>query len=452
MKNSLILGIFTIALCIVGVADDGKIIDKNTENVKVSKEKIPEENKNNEEVILKNGYPEIEKEDLKNISLSIPDYFNLRHKFNLYFDVDYTYMEEMPMVMPTGVGMEMAKMKLFSQSHLNLIYDVIGGPVRGHVNFEVLNSFSAGDNENLEGGETNVSLLELYGEYSANDSINIRVGKFLAPFGLFNDIRYITPLYASVVLPLTYLAPRNYGGDKFYPPFANLMISGQFYVGDDFEFNYAMYYGSGDKTQKELTLDEHAAFGAHIKLMFQEKFSIGFSGYSYDIDGYGRRSMVMGAGMMMNDTMMDDMGAMSMRSSKHIDSASGRYVMSGNEVSFAVNTELKFLDDDLIFMGEFAKSSYSDIDDRFTFSFKTQYNINRYTPYFMIDGLKDDASMLYKNFMLRYGLGLSIRFTNNIYFKNEFHYHTFKDDDLPDNVKEAADSQIMFRTSLIFVF
>lgn len=186
-------------------------------------------------------------------------------RMNGYADLQYTYMSTMPMFMnmPMGGGMfmNMPVTHELSQEHFNLLFDAELGRFRTHLNFEALRSLTT-----VKEDWDKQHLLQSYGEYTFDDSLRLRFGKFLAPFGIYNDVRYITPLYASVVLPTMYQAGGNYSGTPLTPPPAVAMVSGDFW-GDDSSLYYAFYVGMKDKLEQHInSRDVGSSFGGRLRL------------------------------------------------------------------------------------------------------------------------------------------------------------------------------------------
>ena len=209
---------------------------------------------------------------------------DFRLQFNGYADLEFTYQRGMPAFSSNLSGgkhndddnifEELSEISQLDQRHLNLLFDAEYNQFRWHVNLESLYGFST---EIEPYTENDIELLETYGEYTYNDLFKFRVGKFLAPFGIYNDIRYITPLYATVILPFIYEVKDSYSGSSITPPPGVAMLSGN-YWGDNINFYYAFYSGMEDKIEQHInTNDVGASFGGRVKLTFNENLTFGLS-------------------------------------------------------------------------------------------------------------------------------------------------------------------------------
>lgn len=365
---------------------------------------------------------------------------------NGYADFEYTKMTRMPMFMPMmggmmtnpamgGMFMKMEPQRQLAQRHSNLLVDAQRGRFRVHLNFESLNTLTTEDRD-IHPYKNH--LLQSFGEYMVSEGLSVRVGQFLAPFGIFNDIRYITPLFATVVLPFIYMAPGNYSGTLITPPLASAMISGQYY-GDTWGLYYAAYTGMEDKDRTRL--DKHDlgnSVGARVKLsLFDDAATLGFSAYTVK-DQTTRKTVPSSNGM----------GFQRMA------------VNNSREVTWGIDLDalpLPNLLPGLRLQGEYVRSDFEGARNRSSYYVRLMYEIDRFTPFIMFDSLDDPADPLYRAEHKRFGIGAGVRLTNHLYLKGEYHLHWFVDEDrlqaaMGMNPKPVDGGSQMFRTSLIFAF
>lgn len=278
-------------------------------------------------------------------------------QLNGYLDMEYTFMSRMPMFMNMSMGMDGMYMDMdagheLAQKHINLLFDAENGLFRWHLNLESLTSLTT-ERQDWE----RQHLLEGYGEYTFDDSLRLRVGKFLAPFGIYNDVRYITPLYATVVLPFMYETSRNYSGTPLTPPPAVAMLSGQ-YWGDDWDLYYAFYMGTEDKTEQGINKrDVGESFGGRVRATMSEVLSLGFSAYT-----------------------AKDQSTRSFRTSPKIESAA---VESPREFTWGADMEYKF-PDDVTLQTEVARSNHENMGSRLSYYVRLQKEIGSWTPFVTI--------------------------------------------------------------------
>jgi hypothetical protein len=361
------------------------------------------------------AYPRLNFDDTSNIKIDDFKAGGFFVKLNLYLDAEYTDMDAMPVVAAVGGVPQFAKVddhKNIALNHSHVILDAENKSFRLHINFEAENIITGGDDEELEAEE---EFLEYYVEYTVSDSLKIRAGKILAPFGIYSDIRHFTPLYSNIILPTIYEPPHNYDGEPFYPPDANLMVSGIFFLNDNMELYYGAYYGTGKKGDHEMGFRSIPSIGGRLTLALYDTLTLGVSGFTFENEGVGR---------------------------------------TGQEDTFAMDLELKLLDDDLKFQAEYAKTGYDGLKDRSSYYANLMYTIGRFTPFVLYNEINDREDFLFKHKMSLTGVGASIRVTNNVYFKGEYHLHKFLEDTaVLENVngEDLTESEMfLFSVNLVF--
>lgn len=326
----------------------------------------------------------------------------IRLGINGYVNGLYTYMS----TMPTAMGDTMPDMSTFETNN-HLLLNAVKDRLRVNLNLEFDNGgFVRGTDM---GGETtgDLGLLEGFGEYAFSESLQVRVGNFLSPFGIYNQIRYITPLFATVVLPMMYVPPENYEGSPLIPENANGMFFGS-YTSDTARIDYYLYGGNGDINSEGKDANKDKGLGGRIKLILPYNLKIGGSYY----------------------TVEDDSNTV------------GRENLYGADLAITVA--------DLNLQAEYAMDNAEKVEDRFAYYARLSYSIDQFAPFVGYDYFKDKGDMLFERGLHRYSLGTSYTVNNYITLKAEYHYH--KIDDTGGLMMGLPDDVQMFRGAAIFVF
>jgi len=353
-------------------------------------------------------------------ALQTPAVLGWKTRVKLYADYEFTHMDEHP----TSSGGVVPQQDFFSQRHGNLLLGAEKEQVRLRVNLETYALTADGDGERFLQDTVQFGVLEYYGEYTHRDWLKIRFGKSLAPFGLFNDIRYLVPLYATVMLPFIYEPTGNVTDyEAFYPPNANVMIHGVLFPAEDLKWNYALYWGTGERNNRKivssLDLGRDPTWGLRTTATFLKRITTGFSLYTVNINPQGE----------------------------------GREWMSAWDIELGpyggVTTQ-----------AELAMGFRDRAADRNSWNLRMLYdagilhpNLSRFTPYIMFDRLDDNKDPLQRKKQNRYAAGVTTRLTNNVTWKNELHWHNYADlDDGPLFVQNKGRRTWMFRSSMIVTF
>jgi hypothetical protein len=338
--------------------------------------------------------------------------YDARVNLNLYLDVQYTYMGRLPKGMETSPGVYAVDptphdgISTLDQERLNLILKVDRDRFRANVNLYSHRAFAS--DANATQGEFQV--MEAYGEYRRSREFNLRGGTFLVPFGIFNEIRYAISLFAPVVLPTVYEPMLNYelagGLDHLVPDEGNLMVSGAVGPGDG-TVAYAVYMGSGHRTDRGTDRNEDKSFGAQLTARLADgRQKVGASFYtSNDEDRFGRRRH----GMVSLDLKAGDFGVI----------AESLWVRTSKDTA-----------------------------DVFTYYVRIDRPIGRATPFVGYDYIRDRAHPIYGAGMVRWSIGVGFEASSNLYLKAEYHLHVFDEPTIPD----SADTVHMVRLAGILVF
>jgi len=327
--------------------------------------------------------------------------FNLngvKFGINGYIDLQYNYMSKNP----TSDGMSMEESSTFQQKQLNLLFDVEKDKYRAHINLHSTNAFTTEDGEK---GQWEVE--EAYGEYRFNDLLSVRGGTILSPFGIFNEFRYITSVYASVVLPFIYEIPNGYSGASITPDNSNVVANGS-YLGENMDLNYSLYVSNGrrDSTGEDQNKDKGA--GTRVRFTVLDNYKIGASYYTVQNDKENE----------------------------------GREHLAG------VDFEATLLEK-LLLQAEYVRDMYGKKADRLSYYARLTYRMDRLSPFIMYDYFKDSADLVWKNGQNRYGVGVSYDLSENVILKAEYHFHNFrKNEDVPPE----AETTNMIRAAAIFIF
>jgi opacity protein-like surface antigen len=327
--------------------------------------------------------------------------FNLEDvKFGIngYLDLKYVYMGEQTMTS----GMRMKDMSKFKQEQLNLLFDVQKDRFRAHLNFQSENTYTS---EN--GGEGVWKVEEAYGEYSFNDRLVVKAGSALTPFGIYNEIRYITSLFAPVVLPFMYKAPGTYTGGTVINLKSNLIVGGNWF-GDTTEVNYNFYLSSGDRNSNGEDANKNKGYGTRVRLTLLEDYKIGASYYTVEDDK----------------------------------------VTEGVEEIFGIDVELK-LSENLLLEAEYVNDTYELREDRLAYYARLTYKKDKFSPFFTYDYFEDPADLAFKNKQSRYGIGTGYDVSDNVILKSEYHYHKFAD---KVDLVIDTDTVHMVMLAVIFLF
>jgi hypothetical protein len=336
------------------------------------------------------------------------DVHGTRLSVNGYLDLQYTYMDRMPMRMGAMV-MAMDPVSTLDQDHLNLIFQVARDRVLANVNLQSRRAFSgAVQSDGSVDGQGSWDVLEAYGEYQFSDRFAVRGGQFLAPFGIYNHMRYAIALFAPVVLPTMYEPPPNYaasgGLDHLVPDSANLMLHGQVEA-PRLGVDYAVYMGSGHRTATGMDKNEGKTVGAKVELLTGAQRA-GVSAYwANDDDAFGDRVHLAGS----------------------LDLNAGAWNFQGEVLDIATST---------------------DAADVLSYYARVSYRVGSTTPFVGYDYLEDDGNLIYRGGMQRWSVGVGHEFSPTVSLKAEYHHHTYDGSNIPDAVQGVD----MVRLAAIMVF
>lgn len=166
----------------------------------------------------------------------------------------------------------------FDQYHFNLLMEFPVSDnltVKGHVEYE--------HGPQLPGkGELKIEWS--YVEYLLSNSIRLKGGLALTPFGIYNEIHDATPTYLSVRPPLGIYKTTSVGGHAMFPKFSTgLFALGSYFTKGDFNLNYVLYIANGENFSKnEAEKDENSnkAIGGRVMISPINGLTVGGSYYA----------------------------------------------------------------------------------------------------------------------------------------------------------------------------
>lgn len=340
--------------------------------------------------------------------------FDTRLSIHAYMDLEYTYMGKMPMD-PGGMGPVTAgeDLSTIDQENLNLIFQANRDRFIANVNLEFHEAFQTGfDNAGASEGHGNFGVLEAFGEYQQSDALKVRGGTFLAPFGLYNQIRFASPLFAPVVLPTMYEPPGNYedsgGMDHLVPEEGNLMVHGVLGA-EGPRLKYAAYLGTGHRRGDGEDENKNKVIGARVMALFGEN-TAGASVYSArDEDGNGHRLHLVGS----------------------LDLSAGNLNFQGEVMTIE------------------SRANNPNAVAILSYYGRLSYKMGDATPFIGFDYLEDGGNTLYRDGMYRWSAGVGHDVSSTVFLKAEYHYHKY---DAAAIKAVDADAVHMIRLAAIMVF
>jgi len=336
------------------------------------------------------------------------DAHGTRLSINGYLDVQYTYMDPMPMRMGAAI-VPMDAVSTLDQDHLNLIVQTVRDRTVVNINLESRHAFSGGvDANGSPAGHGQWSVLEAWGEYQVSDRFQVRGGQFLAPFGIYNHMRYAIALFAPVVLPTIYAPPANYiasgGIDHLVPDNGNVMLHGVA-MRPGARAEYALYTGAGHARGDGTDKNDAKTVGAQLNL-FAGPGMAGVSVYwANDADAFGDRLHLAGS----------------------VEADAGPVNLQAEVLSIRTST---------------------DAADVLSYYVRLSYEAGPDTVFAGYDVLEDRSNPIYRDGMTRWSVGVGHDVTPWVLLKAEYHYHVYDGAAIPD----AVDHVHMVRAAAIMVF
>lgn len=174
------------------------------------------------------------------------------------------------------------KIWTFDQHHLNIITNYLIDDhfrVSSEIEWEHGPLFSS----SLSTG--NIYLAKAFLEYKHSDALLIRAGKFLSPFGIYNEKHDATPTYLSSFLPQSIYGnqEQSFGGKGrlFAKHSTGIQLLGNLYL-DNMSLKYHVYLSNG-RGPNENEKDNNSNKGVGWRVVFSpmgQELSIGNSFYS----------------------------------------------------------------------------------------------------------------------------------------------------------------------------
>ncbi|MBT7609112.1 MAG: hypothetical protein HN576_05115 [Bacteriovoracaceae bacterium] len=368
---------------------------------------------------------------------------------NAYLDIESTWMSQMAMSMGSSEGpgvMKMDQQFTLDQNHLNLIFSAIRKKTRVYLNYESRHTFSTFDGDtgilgrDGNGSDNNVGsfrVAEAYGEYNFTQYFKVRGGSFLAPFGIFNELRYATPLFATIVLPFIYEMPGNYRAPPLIPSNANIMFHGN--IGTKrVDLSYNAYIGASKRNNNDsprsvdsgtgLENTKNKTFGGKLHASFREgKYSIGVS---------------------FNYTEFPDILNNVTNTKNHSSMLKGIELELYLPYNFHLQAE---------HVSQSNPEGKSDTLGKTKWGYYSRLMYEKYklTPFIMYDVFKDPNETVYRFKNNRFGIGAGYKISKNFYIKSEWHWHWFSSQPFGTGIQvntSGPKETRMFRSSMIFFF
>ncbi len=300
----------------------------------------------------------------------------------------------------------------FDQRHLNILMDFKVWPklfVKTHVEFE--------HGVNPSSGDSGIVLEYAFVEYTHNNAIQLRGGKMLSPWGIYNEIRDATPTYLSVGIPELLYRAEEHGGFAFIPKWTTgLATLGAIIVDSSHnDLEYTVYLGNGESrlTTNESRHDDNQnkAIGARVNFTTHDGvYHVGVSGF------YG-------------DKAIDN------------DSLSERH--------FSFTTHAVYTRGDFILSGEYGYSELSKWKSKAWF-LQLSRRIGKFTPYLRYSTL-DPLDSVSDDDWTRYIAGLNVKIMDFLFFKAEWNQNmrgenntSIVGDDDPDYGEFRAAIAVLF--------
>ncbi len=250
----------------------------------------------------------------------------------------------------------------FDQHHLTVVWNFT---ISEHfkVLFESAYEYGPTIGTNMSG---KIYLPKAYGEYIYSDAFKLRIGKFLPPFGIYNERHDATPTFFPTVLPQSvYGKHSNLSGFyadslgqhvRAYPRFSTgLWTLGNIYKGEwGMEYNFYLVNGRGAQEHEH---DHNVNKGVGARLVLSSPFGahMGISYYrdkncfvndaiqealGFDLT-YDFRNLVLESGVVLPRFETLDIQA---RPTGHMQKRTGYYLMAGYTF-FDITTPFAYFDE-----------------------------------------------------------------------------------------------------------
>ncbi len=356
-----------------------------------------------------------------------------RFGINGFLDAEFVYEGEKPMkpmTMPNGmvnIG-KSEEIAYIDQNHLNLIFSAEKDNLRINVNLESRHTFEAfpASAENPEHSAIgHFEIRETYGVYTVNDALKLHAGSMLSPFGIYNEVRYMLPLFSTVVIPLMYEMPMNYSSgvseikNDLTPYRANFMMSGNISM-ESSEFDYYLYVANGERTTHGTDKNKDKGIGARTRFTLMEDYKLGVSYFTVENDSGPQH---------------------------HTGSKIGRETLASAdlELNFPGNLKLE---------SEYVESSFTERENRKSYYTRLTWYPGKLAPFISYDYFEDNGNLLYQRGFTRNSVGASYSVSPYITLKAEFLKNTFggKKNAMAPDLPDGVDKFDTFQASVIFVF
>ncbi len=205
---------------------------------------------------------------LVSLLLTSPVLYAQQREFSIYgyIDLEFEYGTEQ-------------KKSTFDIHHFNLLTEFQSQQVRVFSEIE----FEHGASLEPDGGEGEIALERAWVEYTHSGRIQLRAGKFLTPFGIYNLIHDATPTFLTTSLPFIYGKHNPFGVNKarLYAKFyTGLQVLGTLSKAGSIRLNYTLGVGNGrGPEQFSKDNDNNKSLSARLLLQSGTRLQVGVSHY-----------------------------------------------------------------------------------------------------------------------------------------------------------------------------
>ena len=194
-------------------------------------------------------------------------------KLHGFFDLEYEKADG-PGHPTAAVG---DKKGSFDQYHFNLLMEFPVSDkltVKGHIEYEHGPQLT---------GKGEMKIEWSYLEYLLSNSMKLRGGIVLTPFGIYNEIHDATPTYVSTRVPWGIYKADKLGGFAMFPKFSTgINLLGNYESEGDLSLNYVVYVANGEnapdtKNEAEKDANDNKAIGGKVMVSPMSGLTVGAS-------------------------------------------------------------------------------------------------------------------------------------------------------------------------------
>ena len=202
-------------------------------------------------------------------------------KLNGFFDLEYEESYKVSSSMKDSSSVD--RKGSFDQYHFNILMEFPMSDnvtVKGHIEYEHVPQLSgkkiqideAGNKKvDVDTGKGEIKIEWAYLEYLLTNSIRLRGGMALTPFGIYNEIHDATPTYLSIRTPWGIYKTTSVGSlnnHAMFPKFSTgIFALGNYLSDSDLRVNYVFYISNGEnfsKNEAERDDNDNKALGGRV--------------------------------------------------------------------------------------------------------------------------------------------------------------------------------------------